>query len=76
MPLPSLPKSDDLEFWGEDSQRISMPAVPIPLCETHEFTELDEGIAKCIKCPFGGRLPGYMRVKDGKIVDLRSLKTE
>lgn len=55
--------------------------VPIGMCETHSrrnwmkhdgyYAEVD-GTVKCRYCDWGSKLPGYMKVKDGKIVDLRS----
>ena len=48
-------------------------AQPVALCEPkgHEYVSHVDGTVTCAKCPWGTRLPGYMRVLDGKIVDLR-----
>lgn len=56
--------------------------VVIPICETHtkdnwfthnSYTDNKDGTVSCQTCPWGCRLPGYMRCYEGKIVDLRSV---
>lgn len=66
----NLPNSDD-EYW-EGAKTTRYAPKNIPLCETHDFMSENNGFATCTKCPYGVRLPGYMKVKDGKIIDLRA----
>jgi len=77
--IAELPTSDD-EYW-EDAEKYNYPPVKVPICRTHgknwlkhtEYLDNHDGTISCKKCPWGGQLPGYMRVLDGKIVDLRKL---
>lgn len=48
-------------------------AQPIEMCapKSHEYVGHNDGTVTCSKCPWGTRLPGYMRVLGGKIIDLR-----
>lgn len=76
--LPNLPNSDDVEVWDGEKQ-YNHPR-PIAICETHTrenwMTHLDytfkDGVLECTRCPWGTRLPGYMKWLNGKVIDLRS----
>jgi hypothetical protein len=54
---------------------------PVLICTTHtkdewqkqEYIDNKDGTVSCQHCVWGTTLPGYMRVSNGKIVDLRSL---
>lgn len=75
--IQSLPKSDE-EYWDGAETSLNTPK-QIGLCETHfkDFTlhtgyiDNHDGTISCKFCPWGTRLPGYMRVLDGRIVDFR-----
>lgn len=78
--LPDLPQSDD-KFWGEAEKHVNKPQV-IHLCDTHtrdnwmthtHYVDNHDGTVSCKFCPWGTRLPGYMRFLEGRIVDLRTL---
>lgn len=77
MKLNNLPKSDD-EFW-EDAEKYVGNPVKIQICDTHGKNWKDhvgykdnyDGTISCKFCPWGCRLPGYMRVYEGKVFDLR-----
>lgn len=54
---------------------------PLSICETHtrdnwlaheQYADNKDGTISCKLCSFGGKIPGYMKVMDGKIVDLRA----
>jgi hypothetical protein len=75
-----LPKSED-EVW-EDAQTMRTNPVRIPICETHGkdnwtkhvgYKNEGKGVITCTKCPWGTKIPGYMRVVGEKILDLREL---
>ena len=67
--LPDLPKSDD-EYW-EGANTSSYTARKVKLCDVHEYIDNKDGTTSCTNCPFGVRLPGYLKIHDGKIIDLR-----
>lgn len=69
--LPDLPASNDKEFW-EDAEVMHHQPVYQKLCKTHFYTQ-NGNAASCTQCPFGVILPGYMRVFQGKLIDLRDL---
>ena len=78
--LDDLPKSDDVEYWGEDAEKYIGKAQPIPICETHGkknwidhvgYIDNHDGTASCKHCGWGFRVPGYMRVYNEKVCDLR-----
>lgn len=69
--LDPLPPSSDEEFWmGAEMSRFS--PVKIDLCAEHDYLQVGAE-AKCTRCSYGTYLPGYMRVTNGQIVDLRDL---
>ena len=80
MKTPSpLPQSND-EFW--DGDKLSCTPVQIPICQTHTketwmthkgYRDNRDGTVGCIFCSWGTFLPGYMRMINGVIVDLRTL---
>lgn len=75
-----LPPSSD-EYW--DGEKIKGQRVRIPICQAHltkegwkdheDFVDNGDGTVGCRLCSYGARLPGYQRVLDGRIVDLRVL---
>ena len=77
--IDNLPSSDD-EFW--DGERAVHTPKPINICRTHtvgkfmkhtRYIDNQDGTISCEDCPWGTRLPGYLRVEKGKLVDLRKL---
>lgn len=80
--LPDLPTSDD-EYWeGSNTSRHSPRQ--IKLCSDHGRKTWDkhegyinngDGTISCDRCPFGTKIPGYLRVLNGKIVDLRRVSS-
>ena len=76
MKLRPLPKSDDEYFDGAEKY-VSQP-VKLHICETHRdfmshegYKDNGDGTASCIHCDWGFRLPGYLRILNGKVFDLR-----
>lgn len=78
--LADLPPSED-EVW-EGGQIERHKPVEIPICGTHNkdnwtkhigYIDNLDGTISCKYCPWGARLPGYMRVYQERIVDLRHL---
>lgn len=74
--LKNLPESHD-EYW-EDAEKTSGVKIPFPICESHKkwkdhigYIDNKDGTASCKFCPWGFILPGYMRILDGKVYDLR-----
>lgn len=65
-----LPSSDH-EYW-EGAKTTQYAPKQIPLCDTHDYVSDNNGYATCTQCPYGVRLPGYMKVREGKIIDLRN----
>ena len=70
----------DEEFEGYKS---SFKARPIKICKTHSkwmvhtgYIDNHDGTISCKFCPWGARTAGYMKVKDGRIIDLRSVTRE
>jgi hypothetical protein len=72
--LNDLPKD---EFEGETY--ISNPIVS-HVCSTHTkenwmthigYRDNKDGTASCETCNWGFRIPGYMRIVEGKVLDLR-----
>lgn len=79
--LPELPSSSDEEFWG-DAEKHQNFHRPIHICETHTkerfmehtgYIANPDGTIRCKFCDWGSFLPGYYRVLNGKVIDLRSL---
>jgi hypothetical protein len=77
--LNSLPELTAEVFDGE---KIPLNPVPLHICETHTkdkwaehtgYVDNHDGTISCKFCPWGAPLPGYMRLKDEKVVDLRFL---
>lgn len=77
--LDPLPKSNDKEFWEESSEKYVSSPVVIPICKTHGkhwkshvgYISNGDGTASCTKCNWGFIVPGYLRIYEGKVVDLR-----
>lgn len=81
--LPSLPPSDDKEFWGEDAELHKNIRVEISICETHTkdrfmehkgYIDNKDGSVKCKFCSWGSFIPGYLKVLGDRLIDLRTLK--
>lgn len=78
--LNDLPASDDPEFWEESEKHITNP-IRVAICDTHtkenwqtgKYSANKDGTISCENCWWGTRLPGYYRLHEGKVVDLRSL---
>jgi hypothetical protein len=78
--LEELPKSEDKEFWGGDAESYISQVKPIPICKTHSkknwtkhigYIDNRDGTASCKICGWGFRIPGYMRILNEKVFDLR-----
>lgn len=76
--MENLPASND-SFWEGSEVNTSKP-IPIELCAVHtrkdwmkgeDYTQDARGIV-CRKCGWGTQVPGFYRVLDGKVIDLRS----
>jgi len=56
---------------------------PVTICKTHDKRDLfkhvgyvdnKDGTISCMYCPFGARIDGFLKVIDGKLVDLRTYR--
>lgn len=73
---PNLPPIEPETYDGEKQTCIPRPVV---ICEDHTRDtwmnhvgyKLKDGMIECTRCPWGTRLPGYIKVKDEKVIDLR-----
>jgi hypothetical protein len=74
-----LPKSDD-EYWEGDTEKYTSPNIVTHVCPTHTkenwmthvgYIDNKDGTASCEKCNWGFRIPGYIRVYNKRVVDLR-----
>lgn len=71
-----LPKSDEFEEVAE--KYINTPS-KIPICDSHKkywqdhvgYIDNHDGTASCKFCPWGFQIPGYMRIHNEKVCDLR-----
>lgn len=80
--LPSLPATSEKRFW-EDSETYQNQPAPLPeICPTHgrlnwmqhiRYQVNSDGTISCLDCSWGSSIPGYYRIVDGKVVDLRHL---
>jgi hypothetical protein len=79
--LDDLPKIDDKEYWGEEAETYISHSQPISICKTHGknnwtmhvgYIDNRDGTASCKFCGWGFRIPGYMRILNGKVFDLRT----
>ena len=76
--MKDLPNSQD-EMW--EGQKIVGEMKPITLCSTHmkENWQSHEGYTQdrfgisCTTCGWGTQVPGYIRVQEGRVIDLRTL---
>jgi hypothetical protein len=72
-----LPKSDE-DFW--DGDKIVSHPIKMMICDTHGKNWIDhvgyvdnhDGTISCRKCGWGCFLPGYMKVHNEKVFDLRT----
>ena len=71
-----LPPSSD-EIWDGAEKYLDTP-VRLHICESHTnfithdgYMDNGDGTASCTRCSWGFRLPGYLRILDGKVFDLR-----
>ena len=83
--LPNLPnyRDNNSDFW-EGAESFTSKPVAIDICKDHtksnwfkhkDYESDNNGGIICTKCPWGTKLPGYMRFLDGKLVDLRNLSS-
>lgn len=75
--LNDLPPSED-KFW--EGQKYSHKPIPVKVCGTHGKKWMthtgyidNHGTITCKWCGWGTNIPGYLKVIEGRIVDLRSL---
>lgn len=80
--LSELPASSDIDFWA-DGQRFSHKAIPVKICGTHGKKWMkhtgyidNHGTITCKWCPWGTTTPGYLKVLNERIIDLRSVSRE
>lgn len=73
--LEPLQPDDGAESYTAINQRVQIcPTHTKENWQTHIGYEPDAlGGIHCTLCPWGTFLPGYMRLKDGKIIDLRDV---
>ena len=77
--LNDLPKSEEVEYWGDEAEKYISQSKPLPVCSTHGknwkehigYIDNRDGTASCKFCGWGFRIPGYMRVHNEKVFDLR-----
>ena len=81
--IPDLPGSDD-EYW-EDANKSHYQPKQVKMCSDHGKKVWDkhdgyinngDGTISCTDCPWGTKIPGYYRVLDGKIIDLRRVSNQ
>ncbi len=81
MSLPNLPESKDEEFWG-DAEKHQNIRIPIDVCQTHSkerfmehvgYRDNHDGSVGCKFCGWGSFIPGYYKVLNDRLVDLREL---
>lgn len=74
-----LPRSNE-EFW--DGEKFVCSPTRINICSTHTrenwmthkgYKYDYAGSINCIFCSWGTKIPGYMRIINGVVVDLRTL---
>lgn len=79
--LPPLPDSQN-EFWDGEKHLSKQGLKLFTVCPTHTkdnwtthdgYIDNKDGSISCKYCGWGSQIPGYMRVLNGKVVDLRSL---
>lgn len=74
--LNDLPKSDS-EYW--DGEKYPGRSVKLSICETHGknwmihmgYIDNKDGTATCKYCGWGFIIPGYLRILNEKVFDLR-----
>jgi hypothetical protein len=73
--LESLPKSDD-EFWDGEVHREKR--ISYPICKSHKryvehegYKDNGDGTVSCLICNWGFIKPGYIRILNGKVYDMR-----
>lgn len=78
--LNDLPESEN-EVWEGGEKYLNHPT-NIQICSTHGrdnwmdhkgYIDNRDGTFSCKWCPWGARLPGYLRIHEERIVDLRSV---
>lgn len=81
--LQPLPRSND-EYW-DDAEKYREKPVSVKICKTHTkdnwfnhkgYIDNKDGTISCKHCPWGTQLPGYYRVLDGSVVDLRTINSK
>ena len=79
-----MPEEQSEQAQPQQAQSFEKP-IEVNICSTHGkelwqshegYVQNADGSVSCIYCPWGCLVPGYMRVLDGKIVDLRRYKAE
>jgi len=72
-----LPNSED-QYW--DGEKYTGHRVAMAICDTHGrenwmdhkgYVDNHDGTAMCKYCGWGFRIPGYLRIHEGKVYDLR-----
>lgn len=74
-----LPPSSD-PYW--EGEKHAHKGTPIEICSVHTrehwheatgYLDNRDGTVSCRFCPWGTTLPGYLRVLEGRVIDLRTL---
>lgn len=79
-----LPDNKDSEFWGDAETHILRPK-KIDICESHNkndwmnhkgYLDNHDGTISCKYCPWGTKIPGYIKLHDDRVVDIRTLRNK
>ena len=79
--LSDLPPTNDKEFW-EEAQTFTSTSTPVKICHYHKgkdwikgqgYIDNHNGTIICKWCSWGTTAAGYLKVHDGRIIDLRSI---
>lgn len=77
-----LPPSND-EFW--DGETKTHNPIDIKICPTHTkvnwmshkgYKDNHDGTISCVFCPWGTRVPGYIKMVNGVLYDLRTINRD
>ena len=78
--LEPLPDNSDSEFWEDAETHIAHPR-KVELCDTHGrqnwqehhgYVDNHDGTVSCKFCSWGTKVPGYLKVYEDRLVDLRT----
>lgn len=65
------------EFW-DGEVHVAEKKIKFPICKSHKnymkhdgYRDNGDGTASCLICNWGFRMPGWIRIMDNKVIDLR-----